>query len=173
MSNTRTRWEHAQTIAAGIRVPQAIGDFLILRAVRESGGFAIAVSDDAIAATLDEAAREEGFLMCPEGAATYAAYKQSLADGRVKPSEQAVLFNCAIGLNIRCRDPPQTRSSQADRFRRAGNRSFSLRTSPGLLTHWFFAWIYWQRRILVRWEYYTQNFLLALSPFYFFAPRLV
>ncbi len=92
------RWENAQTIAAGIRVPQANGDFLILRAVRESGGFAIAVSDDAIAAALDEAAREEGFLMCTEGAATYAAYKQSLADGRVKRTEQAVLFNCATGL---------------------------------------------------------------------------
>jgi threonine synthase len=92
------RWENAQTIAAGIRVPQAIGDFLILRAVRESGGFAIAVSDDVIAAALDETAREEGFLMCPEGAATYAAYKQSLADGRVKRAEQAVLFNCATGL---------------------------------------------------------------------------
>jgi threonine synthase len=92
------RWEDAHTIAAGIRVPQAIGDFLILRAVRESGGFAIAVSDAAIADGLDEVARDEGFLMCPEGAATYAAYKQSLADGRVKASDQVVLFNCATGL---------------------------------------------------------------------------
>jgi threonine synthase len=92
------RWEDAHTIASGIRVPQAIGDFLILRAVRESGGFAIAVSDEAITQALDEAARAEGFLLCPEGAATYAAYKQSLADGRVKKSEQALLFNCATGL---------------------------------------------------------------------------
>src|SRR5438309_7785503 len=92
------RWENAHTIASGIRVPQAVGDFLILRAVRESGGFAIAVTDEAITAALDEAAREEGFLMCPEGAATYAAYKQSLADGRVRRSERAVLFNCATGL---------------------------------------------------------------------------
>ncbi|MGN6748370.1 MAG: threonine synthase, partial [Xanthobacteraceae bacterium] len=92
------RWEDAHTIASGIRVPQAIGDFLILRAVRESGGFAIAVSDEAITQALDEAARVEGFLLCPEGAATYAAYKQSLADGRVKKSEQALLFNCATGL---------------------------------------------------------------------------
>jgi threonine synthase len=92
------RWDDAQTIASGIRVPQAIGDFLILRAVRESGGFAIAVSDEAITEGLDEVAREEGFLMCPEGAATYAAYKQSLADGRVKKTEQTVLFNCATGL---------------------------------------------------------------------------
>jgi threonine synthase len=92
------RWENAHTIASGIRVPQAVGDFLILRAVRESKGFAIAVSDDAISSALEEVSREEGFLMCPEGAATYAAYKQSLADGRVGAGEQAVLFNCATGL---------------------------------------------------------------------------
>src|SRR5215475_13019343 len=92
------RWENAHTIASGIRVPQAIGDFLILRAVRESGGFAIAVPDAAITAALDEMAREEGFLLCPEGVATYAAYKQSLADGRVKRTDQVVLFNCASGL---------------------------------------------------------------------------
>jgi threonine synthase len=92
------RWENAHTIASGIRVPQAIGDFLILRAVRESKGFAIAVDDDAISAALDEMAREEGFLLCPEGAATYAAYKQALADGRVSKSDRVVLFNCASGL---------------------------------------------------------------------------
>ncbi|MBP2227803.1 threonine synthase [Azospirillum agricola] len=92
------RWEDAHTIASGIRVPQAVGDFLILRAVRESGGFAIAVDDSAIQAALDEAAREEGFLLCPEGAATYAAYKRALADGRVARGERAVLFNCATGL---------------------------------------------------------------------------
>jgi threonine synthase len=93
-----TRVENAHTIASGIRVPQAIGDFLILRAVRESGGFAIAVSDAAISAAVDEVAHEEGFLMCPEGGATYAAYKVALADGRVKKTERAVLFNCATGL---------------------------------------------------------------------------
>ncbi|MGB8611763.1 MAG: threonine synthase [Pseudolabrys sp.] len=92
------RWENAHTIASGIRVPQAIGDFLILRAVRESGGFATAVPDTAISAALDEMAREEGFLLCPEGAATYAAYKQSLVDGRVKRSDRVMLFNCASGL---------------------------------------------------------------------------
>jgi len=66
--------------------------------VRESGGFAIAVGDDAISAALDEMAREEGLLLCPEGAATYAAYKQSLTDGRVSRTDQVVLFNCASGL---------------------------------------------------------------------------
>jgi threonine synthase len=93
-----TRWEDAHTIASGIRVPQAVGDFLILRAVRESNGFAIAVDDDAISAALDEVARDEGLLLCPEGAATYAALKQALADGRIKKTEQVVLFNCATGL---------------------------------------------------------------------------
>ena len=92
------RWENAHTIAAGIRVPQALGDFLILRAVRESNGFAIAVDDKAIAAGLNEVARTEGFLMCPEGAATYAALKQALGDGRIRREERAVLFNCATGL---------------------------------------------------------------------------
>src|SRR5712671_617830 len=92
------RFENAHTIASGIRVPQAIGDFLILRAVRESGGFAIAVTDDAITEAVDEVARDEGFLMCPEGGATYAAYKQSLSDGRIGRHERAVLFNCATGL---------------------------------------------------------------------------
>lgn len=102
------RWEDAHTIASGIRVPQAVGDFLILRAVRESGGFAIAVTDEAIQAALDEAAREEGFLLCPEGAATYAAYRQALADGRVARDERAVLFNCATGLKYPL--PPVHRS---------------------------------------------------------------
>ena len=92
------RWENAHTFAAGIRVPQGIGDFLILRAVRESGGFAVAVEDDAIARAWGQVAKEEGLLLCPEGAATYAAYEQALADGRVRPDQRVVLFNCASGL---------------------------------------------------------------------------
>src|SRR5579859_7841353 len=70
------RWADAHTFAAGIRVPQAVGDFLILRAVRESQGFAIAVDDSAIADAWSEVARDEGLLLCPEGAATFAAYRQ-------------------------------------------------------------------------------------------------
>src|SRR5438270_290774 len=92
------RWQDAHTFAAGIRVPQAVGDFLILRAVRDSGGFATAVDDDAIMRAWREVAAEEGLLLCPEGAATYAAYKQAIAQGRVRPGERAVLFNCATGL---------------------------------------------------------------------------
>src|SRR5438874_5320191 len=102
------RWEDAHTIASGIRVPQAIGDFLILRAVRESKGFAIAVTDEKISAALNEVAREEGLLLCPEGAATYAAYKQSLADGRVSKNDRVMLFNCATGLKYPL--PPVTRT---------------------------------------------------------------
>jgi threonine synthase len=92
------RWQNAHTLAAGIRVPQALGDFLILRAVRESNGFAIAVDDAAILSGWAEVAKEEGLLLCPEGAATYSAYLQALADGRVGPGDRVVLFNCASGL---------------------------------------------------------------------------
>src|SRR5690242_5136878 len=111
-----SRWEDAHTIAAGIRVPQAVGDFLILRAVRQSNGFAIAVTDDAIAAALNEVSREEGLLLCPEGAATYAAYKQALADGRIAATDRAVLFNCATGLKYPL--PPVRRT--LDRHRPIG-----------------------------------------------------
>ena len=91
-------WKDAQTYAAGIRVPAAIGDFLILRAVRASHGFAIAVDDSAIADALAEVAQSDGLLLCPEGAATYAAWKAALAAGQVSADEVAVLFNCASGL---------------------------------------------------------------------------
>jgi threonine synthase len=91
-------WENAHTVAAGIRVPIAVGDFLIIRAVRESNGFAMAVSDDAIIEARDMIAREDGLLLCPEGAATAVAYRQALADGLVSPDETAVLYNCATGL---------------------------------------------------------------------------
>ncbi len=92
------RWEGAATIAAGIRVPKAVGDFLILRAVRASGGAALAVGDPAILAAVDACARQDGLLLCPEGGATLAAYKQALRDGLVDEEEQVVLFNCATGL---------------------------------------------------------------------------
>ncbi|MEX1994076.1 MAG: threonine synthase [Steroidobacteraceae bacterium] len=91
-------WPDAHTIAAGIRVPAAIGDFLILRAVRASGGCALAVDDAAIAGAMAEVARTEGLLLCPEGAATYAAWQAALAAGQVGAEETAVLFNCASGL---------------------------------------------------------------------------
>ena len=92
------RWENPATVAAGIRVPRAVGDFLILRAVRASGGRAMAVGDPAILAAVADAAREDGLLLCPEGGATLAAYKEAVRDGIVDPAEKVVLFNCATGL---------------------------------------------------------------------------
>ncbi|AQR74229.1 threonine synthase [Sphingomonas sp. LM7] len=92
------RWEEAHTVAAGIRVPQAVGDFLILDAVRASGGKALAVSDAALVQAVDDAARRDGLLMCPEGGATLAAYRDALASGLVDAEERVVLFNCATGL---------------------------------------------------------------------------
>ena len=92
------RWENAHTIASGIRVPRAVGDFLILRAVRTSGGKALAVPDAAIADAVARTAREDGFLLCPEGGATLAAYERALAKGLIGRSDRALLFNCASGL---------------------------------------------------------------------------
>jgi len=92
------RWDDPATVAAGIRVPKAVGDFLILRAVRASGGAALAVGDPAILAAVDAAAKKDGLLLCPEGGATLAAYSQAVRDGLVDEEEQVVLFNCATGL---------------------------------------------------------------------------
>jgi threonine synthase len=92
------RWENAQTIAMGIRVPQAVGDFLILDAVRESGGFAMAVSDAAIEQAVADAGRKDGVLLCPEGGATLAAWREAVDKGLVSPDDRALLFNCATGL---------------------------------------------------------------------------
>ncbi|WP_294189402.1 threonine synthase [uncultured Sphingomonas sp.] len=100
------RWEDAHTVAAGIRVPRAVGDFLILRAVRESGGKALGVGDPAILAAVDECARRDGLLLCPEGGATLAAYKQALKDGEVDEDEEVVLFNCATGLKYPMPEAP-------------------------------------------------------------------
>ncbi len=91
-------WENAETEASGIRVPSALGDFLILKAVRESGGFAISVSDDDILATAAEIGHRDGFLMCPEGAATAAAYMSAVNSGLITGDETAILFNTATGL---------------------------------------------------------------------------
>ena len=96
-AETAERWEGAATMATGIRVPQAIGDFLILRAVRESGGTAIAVEEDEIARAVENAARDDGFLFCPEGGAVLAGWRQALERNLVGKDERVVLFNCANG----------------------------------------------------------------------------
>jgi len=99
-------WENASTYAAGIRVPIAVGDFLILRAVRASNGYAMAVDDNEIEAARLTCAREDGLLLCPEGAATLAAYQRSLKEGRISADEEAVLFNCGSGLKYPMPEAP-------------------------------------------------------------------
>ena len=105
------RWEDAHTVAAGVRVPKAVGDFLILRAVRESGGMAVAVGDPAILRAVSDCAERDGLLLCPEGGATLAAYRSALAAGWVEPEDEVVLFNCATGLKY----PLQDRSRSLDK----------------------------------------------------------
>ena len=91
-------WKDAATVAAGLRVPAAVGDFLILRAVRESRGTAVAVSDAALLAGQKRLAEDEGVLACPESGATLAALEQLLAEGWIGREEQVVLFNTGTGL---------------------------------------------------------------------------
>lgn len=91
-------WLDAHTVASGIRVPKAIGDFLILRAVRESGGSALSVSDTEIETARQLCGREDGLLLCPEGAATLAACQSALSQGLIEKDAEVVLFNCGSGL---------------------------------------------------------------------------
>ena len=91
-------WQDAHTIAPGIRVPGGIGDYLILNAIRESGGGALTVSDDEIRDYMGRVARSEGMFICPEGAATAAALEKLLADGRLDPDENILLLNTGSGL---------------------------------------------------------------------------
>ncbi|MEO8547366.1 MAG: threonine synthase, partial [Sphingomicrobium sp.] len=91
------RWEGAATVATGIRVPKAVGDFLILRAVRASGGAALAVEETAILQAVEDVARDDGMLLCPEGGAVVAGWRQALERGLVGRDETALLFNCASG----------------------------------------------------------------------------
>ena len=91
-------WENAHTSASGLRVPVAIGDYLIIRAVRESNGTCIAVTDAEMEEATKEMASKEGIYPAPEGAATYAGLKQLRSTGFVGPNEQVVLFNTGSGL---------------------------------------------------------------------------
>lgn len=89
---------NARTIAAGIRVPGAIGDYLILDAVRESGGTAVTVTDDEIIQCMHETAELEGILPAPEGAATLAGYKKLRSIGVLGPETETVLMNTGSGF---------------------------------------------------------------------------
>ena len=91
-------WENAQTMAAGIRVPGGIGDYLILRAIRESGGGALTVTDDEIKYYMNLVASLEGMFICPEGAATAVAMNKLLVAGDLDPDENILLLNTGSGL---------------------------------------------------------------------------
>lgn len=91
-------WEGARTIAAGLQVPKALGDFLVLRAVRETGGTAVAVSDERIVETMGLLAREAGILAAPEGAATLAAAIRLRDRGDLESGDRVVLINTGTGL---------------------------------------------------------------------------
>ena len=91
-------WEGATTVADGLRVPRAIGDFLILRAIRESHGTALAVSDAAMIHGMLELGSNEGISAAPEGGAALAAIERLVADGSIKAQESVVLFNTGGAL---------------------------------------------------------------------------
>jgi threonine synthase len=91
-------WQNAATFASGLRVPKPYGDAIILEILRESNGLAIALSDDAILASILDWARNEGIFLCPEGAAATAAYDYLLSTGFLSSSDRVVLFNTGAGL---------------------------------------------------------------------------
>ena len=85
-------------MASGLRVPKALADYLILSALRESNGSAIAVTDEELLRAQQEIAETQGILPCPEGGATWAALQKLAGQGAVKPTETIVLFNTGSGL---------------------------------------------------------------------------
>ena len=96
-AHTSERWEHAATVAAGLRVPKALGDFLILAGIYESRGEAIAVTDEELMQACREMARLEGIFAAPEGGAGLAAIQKLAAEGKVQRDESVVLFNTGGG----------------------------------------------------------------------------
>lgn len=91
-------FENASTVAAGLRVPIAVGDFLMLRALKESSGTAVKVSDEALMDGVRELSEHQGVFACPEGGAVWKAAQQLLESGWIKPEERVVLFNTGTGL---------------------------------------------------------------------------
>ena len=90
--------ENAHTSASGLRVPAAVGDFIMLDLIRASGGTALAVSDEEMIASAKEIAAKSGVFACPEGGATLAAYRRLVSNGFLRPDERTVLFNTGSGV---------------------------------------------------------------------------
>jgi threonine synthase len=91
-------WPNAQTVASGLRVPEAVADFLMLNVIRESHGTAVSVSDREMISEIDAVARLEGIFFCPEAGAGVAALRHLIRQGWVKPTEEVLIFNTASGL---------------------------------------------------------------------------
>ena len=111
-------WQNAATIASGLRVPKALGDFLVLAALRESRGFAVSATDDEMLAAARDLAVQEGLFVAPEGAATLVAAKKLVTQKWIRPAESVVLFNTGTGYKY---------SEVWDR---------ALQSSPGDFGHW-------------------------------------
>jgi threonine synthase len=95
---TAEPWQNAQTVASGLRVPQAVADFLMLQAIRESRGTALSVSDQEMLAEIPRVGKAEGIFFCPEGAACVAALRRLVADRWITQSDEVLIFNTASGL---------------------------------------------------------------------------
>jgi len=96
--NSAAEFPNAHTLAAGLRVPKAIGDFLILKILRQSNGGAIAVSDEEMIRVAADVASSEGLFVAPEGAACFAALRSLLSSDKISPSERVVIFNTGSGI---------------------------------------------------------------------------
>jgi threonine synthase len=89
---------NARTTASGLRVPRAIGDFMIIDALRASGGAAVAVTDEELIAATKEIGAAEGIFCAPEGAACLPALKKLIVNGLINADERVVLFNTGSGV---------------------------------------------------------------------------
>jgi threonine synthase len=117
-------WPDPRTFAAGIRVPKALGDFIVLRVLRESDGIAVAVTDEEIAEWMRTAGQTEGMLVCPEGAAGLAGAANLRRDGWIKDGDEVVVFNTGTGLKY-------AESLQGERPRRLDMGMLPLERRPG------------------------------------------
>ena len=98
--NSAAEFPNAHTLAAGLRVPKAIGDFLILKILRQSNGGAIAVNDEEMIRIAAEVASSEGLFVAPEGAACFAALRSLLSSGKISPDQSVVIFNTGSGIKF-------------------------------------------------------------------------
>ena len=95
---TAELWQNAETIASGLRVPQAVADFLMLQTIRESHGTAVSVTDDEMLAEIPRVGKAEGIFFCPEGAACVAALRRLMETSWIQPNDEVLIFNTASGL---------------------------------------------------------------------------